>query len=150
MTELLVHATPVGCRYTTKRVEFGWIAKYKAYIVAQGFKQIKDKSYDETLSPVVNFSIIRFFFSLLVSCRGWLHTQCDVTCTYLYAPLKEEVYTLQPPGFALPGKTHIYCKLDRALYGLHQSGHEWFYEIHDILLGLGLKKLVSCNCVYIW
>lgn len=152
LADLPANVTPVGCRwvYTTKRDEFGRIARHKARLVAQGFKQVKGESYDETFSPVVNFGVIRFFFSLLVSCCGWLHTQCDVTSAYLYAPLKENVYMLQPPGFVQSDNKFQYCKLDRALYGLHQSGREWYYEIHKVLINIGFKKLSSCNCVYIF
>lgn len=152
LTELPSHVTPVGCRwvYTAKRDETGRIARYKARLVAQGFKQVKGESYDETFSPVVNFAVIRFFFSLLVSYCRWLHTQCDVTSAYLYAPLREDVYMTQPPGFVVPGQEHLCCKLDRALYGLHQSGREWYFEIHEVLLKLGFRKFESCNCVYLF
>lgn len=151
LEQLPGNTTPVGCRwvYTVKRDDKGNIAKYKARLVAQGFKQVKGESYDETFSPVVNFSIIRFFFSLLVSLNGWLHIQCDVTSAYLYAPLNETIYMSQPPGFIKEGKDSLYCKLDKALYGLHQSGRVWFYELHKVLLEMGFKKFDSCNCAYI-
>lgn len=141
---------PVGCRwvYTLKRDDKGNIAKYKARLVAQGFKQIKGDTYDETFSPVVNFGIIRFFFSILVVYLKWVHIQCDVASAYLYAPLKEKIFMTQPPGFSVPGKENMYCRLDRALYGLHQSGRLWYYEIHNVLIKLGFTKLESCNCVY--
>lgn len=60
---------PVGCRwvYTVKRDEHGKIIRFKARLVAQGYTQIRGESYDETFSPVINFGLIRFFFSLLVS-----------------------------------------------------------------------------------
>lgn len=150
LTELPQGASPVGCRwvYTIKKDDTGRIARFKSRLVAQGFKQIKGESYDETFSPVVNFSVIRFFFSLLVSLKGWLHTQCDVKCAYLYAPLTEHVFMSQPPGFVEPGKEGLFCKLDKAIYGLHQSGRVWFYEINRVLLEIGFVKLEWCNCVY--
>lgn len=141
---------PVGCRwvYTIKRDDLGKIIRYKARLVAQGYKQVKGETYDETFSPVVNFSVIRFFFSLLVSCKGWYHIQCDVTGAYLYAPLKEKIFMIQPPGFCTKGKENLFCRLDKALYGLHQSGRMWFYELNKVLLNIGFIKLDNCNCVY--
>lgn len=64
------NCTPVGSRwvFTTKKNDRGQIVHYKARLVAQGFKQVKGETYEETFSPVVNFSIIRFFFAALVSC----------------------------------------------------------------------------------
>lgn len=142
---------PVGCRwvYTVKRDENGKIVKFKARLVAQGYTQIRGESYEETFSPVINFSLIRFFFSVLVSLNGWFHTLCDVTGAYLYASLDKEIYMEQPPGFVKGDKNKI-CKLNRAIYGLHQSGREWFYEMHNVLVKIGFVKFSSCNCAYMY
>lgn len=143
-------AKPVGCRwvFTIKRDESGKIVRFKARLVAQGYKQIKGESYDLTFSPVVNFSVLRFFFSVLVSNQNWYHTQCDITGAYLYAPLKEVVYMSQPPGFSIKGMEDMFCCLDKAIYGLHQSGRVWYFELNDVLIELGFKRLENCNCVY--
>lgn len=141
---------PLGCRwvYTIKKDDTGKIARYKARLVAQGYSQIKGETYDETFSPVVNFSIIRFFFSALVSCLHWTHIQCDVKCAYLYAPLDENIWMKEPKGFETNGEQNLVCKLQRAIYGLHQSGRLWFFELHRVLEGIGFKKLEWCNCSY--
>lgn len=36
------------------------------------------------------------------------------------------------------------------MYGLHQSGHAWYFEIHKVLLKLGFRRLESCNYVYLF
>lgn len=150
LEKLPANTNTIGCRwvYTIKRDDKGNIVRYKARLVAQGYKQIKGESYDLTFSPVVNFGVIRFFLSLLVSCNNWYHIQCDVTGAYLYAPLKESIFMLQPPGFSIPGKENLVCKLDKAIYGLHQSGRMWYYELDKVLLELGFIKFENCNCVY--
>ncbi|GBN80378.1 Retrovirus-related Pol polyprotein from transposon TNT 1-94 [Araneus ventricosus] len=56
----------------------------------------------------------------------------------------------QPQGFVDPNKPDHVCHLNKALYGLHQSGREWFYEIHSVLENLSFKKLESTNCVYVY
>lgn len=138
----------LGCRwvYTIKNNDQGKPERYKARLVAQGFRQIKGESYDEVFSPVVNFSIIRFFFTLLVSLNQWTHQQCDVKSAYLYAPLEKTIYMHQPPGFGT--NKNLVCKLNKALYGLHQSGRNWYFEIHGILETLGFCKFDWCNCAY--
>ena len=85
---------------------------------------------------MLNFSVIRFFFALLVSCLDRVHLQCDVKNAYLYAPFNEVIYMKQPPGFE--SNENFVCKLNGALYGLHQSGRMWFFEIHNVLLELDL------------
>jgi hypothetical protein len=152
LTYLPDNVKPVGCRwvYTMKRDDLGNIVRYKARLVAQGFKQIKGDTYEETFSPVVNFSLIRFFFSLLVVGNGWKHIQCDVKCAYLYAPLKETIYMYQPLGFIEKGKENLFCKLNKAIYGLHQSGRVWFFEIDKVLNEIGFIKFEWCNCVYMF
>ncbi|GFX67838.1 retrovirus-related Pol polyprotein from transposon TNT 1-94 [Trichonephila clavipes] len=58
----------IGCRwvYTLKTDSKGIICRYKARLVAKGHNQQKGESYDETFSPVVNFSLVRLFFVLFV------------------------------------------------------------------------------------
>ncbi|GFS92960.1 retrovirus-related Pol polyprotein from transposon TNT 1-94 [Trichonephila clavipes] len=131
LTKLPPDKQLLGCRwvYNLKRDENGKVIRYKARLVAQGYSQIKGENYDETFSPVVNFSVIRLFFSLLVVWLKWKHFQCDVTGAYLYAPLNEEVYMKQPQGYIEKGKEGLVCKLKQALYGLHQSGRAWYIDI---------------------
>lgn len=150
LAKLPPNTIPVGCRwvYTLKMDESGKVVRYKARLVAQGFKQVRGDSYEETFSPVVNFSIIRLFFALLVVQENWVHVQCDIKGAYLYAPLKEAIYMSQPQGFIDFKKQDFYCKLNKAIYGLKQSGREWFYEINKVLTSLGFLKLGCCNCVY--
>lgn len=141
---------PLGSRwvFTTKNNDKGQIVRYKARLVAQGYKQVKGESYDETFSPVVNFTLIRLFFSLLVSHFNWTHLQLDIKCAYLYAPLEETITITQPPGFEVKGKEGHLCLLKKALYGLHQSGRVWYYEIENVLLTNGFSKIKWANCLY--
>lgn len=57
---------------------------------------------------------------------------------------------LQPPGFIIKSKENYVYKLKRALYGLHQSGRVWYFEINKVLTNLGFVKFEWCNCVYIF
>ncbi|GBM45482.1 Retrovirus-related Pol polyprotein from transposon TNT 1-94 [Araneus ventricosus] len=145
LVDLPPNIDPIGCRwvFALKKNETGEVVRCKARLVGQGFKQIKGISYDDNFSPVVNFSLIGFFFAVLVVGQNWVHIQCDIKCVYLCAPLKEDVFMKQPPGFEVKGKEGMVCKLDKALYGLHQSGREWFFEIHNTFKNLGFNTLLT-------
>ena len=80
LVKLFEGAKPLGYRwvYAIKRNQKGEIARFKARLVAQGYKQVKGITFDETFSRVIHF-----FFSLLISCLNWSHLQqCDVKNTY--------------------------------------------------------------------
>ncbi|GBM99150.1 Retrovirus-related Pol polyprotein from transposon RE1 [Araneus ventricosus] len=141
----------VGCRwvYNLKKNNEGKAVRDKACLVVQGFSQRKGENYEETFSPVINFSLIRLFFTIFVNLLQWLHWQVDVNCTYLYAKLVETVYMRQPPGYKSKKYPDYVCKLDRALYGLKQSGRLWFTEISSVLEKLGFAKLKRANGVFL-
>ncbi|GBN15796.1 Retrovirus-related Pol polyprotein from transposon TNT 1-94 [Araneus ventricosus] len=90
------------------------------------------------------------FISVLVCLHEWKNCQIDIKCAYLYAPIKETILMKQPQGFINLDKPNHVCLLKCALYGLHQSGREWFYKIHSVLESLNFQTLdwVNCVCVY--
>jgi len=47
--------------------------------------------------------------------------QFDITLTFLYRNLDEEIYMLQPNGFTNKNDLTLICRLLRSLYGLHQA-----------------------------
>jgi len=42
-----------------------------------------------------------------------------------------------------------FWKLNKAIYGLKQSGREWNKELNNFLMNLGFKQLVSELCLYV-
>ena len=59
--------------------------------------------------------------------------QIDVTTTFLYAPLEEEVFMEQPEGTVKKGDEGKVMSLLKCLYGLKQSSRQWNIYI-DIVL----------------
>ena len=74
----------VQCKWVfrTKFKADGPLDKYKARLVAEGFKQIPGVDFFETFSPVVKVSTIRIVFTLAVS-KGWNIQHIDVSNAFL-------------------------------------------------------------------
>ena len=64
---------------------------------------------------------LRFLLSFAV--------QRDKTA-YLNAEIDEEIFVQQPLGFeVLKDSENLVCKLKKSLYGLKQSGRNWFFTL---------------------
>ena len=91
----------LGCKwiYKRKRDKDGSISRYRARIVALGFRQKAFDSYrpDETYSPVVSKDSLRMFLSISAKENLTIY-QADVKATFLQAPLKEVIYMTPPHG----------------------------------------------------
>ncbi|GKF72355.1 retrovirus-related pol polyprotein from transposon TNT 1-94 [Tanacetum coccineum] len=64
----------------------------------------------------------------------------DVKTTFLYGPLKEEVYVNQPDGFVDPYHPDQVYRLKKALYGLKQAPRAWYDELSNLLVSKGFSK----------
>ena len=98
----------------------GSIERYKARLVARGFSQQPGLDYDETFSPVIKRSTIRFILTISLS-QGWSVKQLDVSNVFLHGDLQEQVYLAQPPGFEDSSHPDYVCHLHKALFGLKQA-----------------------------
>lgn len=106
--------------FRVKRKADNTLDKYKACLVAEGYKRCYGIDYEYTFSSVVKVATIRIVLSIAVSC-GWSLRQLDVQNAFLHGVLEEEVYMQQPPGYEDKTNPHYVCKLDKALYGLKQA-----------------------------
>ena len=116
-------------------------------MVVEGFSQVEGVDYDQTFSPTVRFESIRQLIALGAS-KGLQMHQMDVTTTFLYAPLEEEVFMEQPEGTVLPGDEGKVMWLRKCLYGLKQAPRQWNILIDGVLKKLGFTRLKSDVGIY--
>ena len=98
-----------------------------------------DFNKDETYQPIAKHSTLRTSLSLAAR-NNWEIHQIDVKSAYLHGKLKEKIYMRQPPGFIVVGKELMVCQLDKWLYGLRQSGGEWYKKHSSGMKALNFKK----------
>ncbi|MCO5563964.1 hypothetical protein L7F22_017617 [Adiantum nelumboides] len=65
--------------------------KYKAKVVAKGFKQEKGIDFDEVFSPMVKMTTLRCFLALVAKLDLVLH-QMDFRTTFLRGDFDEKIY----------------------------------------------------------
>lgn len=158
---------------STKYNEKGEIAKRKVRLVGKGFGQKPGVDYNETSAPVVKKSSIRLLMALAVQNKFKVH-QMDVVTAYLNGDLEEQVYMELPEQLEetlvevlkekeLPEGDRVtaqqwlqklreggdkVCLLKKSLYGLKQSGLQWYRKLDEVLRKIGMRRLESDPCVY--
>ena len=113
--------------FALKRNSKGEIIRHKARYVDRGFEQKQGVDYYQTHSPTVKMVTLRVLLSSAVRKEMKLK-QLDIKTAYLNAAIEEELFVDQLSGFVknnANGKSNV-CRLKISLYGLKQSGRNWF------------------------
>ena len=136
--------------YTIKQGQKEGEVTYKARYVARGYSQVSGIDYDETFSPTTRFTSIRMLLQKAVNESFHLH-QMDVKGAYLNAPIDKEIYVQQPPGYERTDEsgTRLTCHLKRSLYGVKQSGRNWYMTLTDFLKSKNFTVTNTDPCVYV-
>nr|GEW80536.1 ribonuclease H-like domain-containing protein [Tanacetum cinerariifolium] len=103
-----------------KRDEENTVIRNKSRLVAKGYAQKEGVDFKESFAPVARLEAVRLFITFAAH-KSFTVYQMDVKTTFLYGPLKEEVYVNQPDGFVDPYHPDKVYRLKKALYGLKQA-----------------------------
>ena len=114
-------AKTIGCKWIFKRKlkPHGSIEKYKACLVAKGFKQKKSVDYFDTFTHLTRISSIRVLIALALVHNLVIH-QMDIKTTFLNGELEEEIYMDKLDGYMVPGEEQKFCRLVKSLYRLNK------------------------------
>lgn len=132
---------PIGSRWIFSIKADG---RYKARLVAQGFRQVYGVDYFETYSPTLSMDSLRILLAVSAFLDFEIH-QIDIKTAYLEGDLDEEVYLRCPQGI----ETKKFIRLNKALYGLKQAGKAWYEKLNSTLTSLGFSRSSSDHCIYI-
>nr|GEW05411.1 hypothetical protein [Tanacetum cinerariifolium] len=109
--------------WKNKRDEENTFIRNKSCLVAKGYAQKEGVDFEESFAPVAWLEAVRLFIAYAAH-RSFTIYQMDVKTTFLYGPLKEEVYVNQSDGFVDPYHPDKVYRLKKALYGFKQAPRE--------------------------
>ena len=130
----------------------------KARLVARGFEE--DSSELQKDAPTCLKESVKILISI-ASAKNWKLRSLDIQSAYLQGkPITREVYLKPPPEYY---DGHIW-KLNKTVYGLSDAARNWYNQVREQLLELGLKlspydsalfsyvkegKLLGIICLYV-
>ena len=121
---------------------YGEVDKYKAWLVANGYKQEIGVDYREVFVPVVRHDTIRLIVALAGQ-HSWPIFQLDMKSAFRHGDLQEQVFIDQPPGYLKLGSEHEVYNFKKALYGLKQAPCAWYSRNDAYFSKEGFKKCPS-------
>ncbi|GKA45885.1 retrovirus-related pol polyprotein from transposon TNT 1-94 [Tanacetum coccineum] len=129
--------------WKNKRDEENTVIRNKSRLVAKGYAQKEGIDFEESFAPVARLEAVRLFIAYAAH-KSFTVYQMDVKTTFLYGPLKEEVYVNQPDGFVDPYHPDKVYRLKKALYGLKQAPRAWYDELSNFLVSPKDSKRKVC------
>jgi len=145
---------PPGCRPVNSHYIFkikanlkGQVDRFKARLVAEGFRQRFGIEYIKTHASVCKMQTFR---AQMAHCaeHDLLHEIIDVKSAYLeaYMDPKIPVY-INIPG--QPAPEGMAARLLKSLYGTRQAGHNWHETIVPLLIKWGFVKSPADPCCFL-
>jgi Reverse transcriptase (RNA-dependent DNA polymerase) len=125
----------------------GMVVAHKTRLVAQGFSQAEGIDYNEVFSPTTKLSAI-CIIAAIATRNNWELEQTDIDGAYLNARIKDIIYMCQPKGYETPGEEHQVCRLNRAIYGLKQSGREWYETFTTVMYKFNFTHCETEHAVF--
>ncbi|GKA50800.1 retrovirus-related pol polyprotein from transposon TNT 1-94 [Tanacetum coccineum] len=125
--------------WKNKHEEENTVIRNKSHLIAKGYAQKEGIDFEESFASVARLEAVRLFIAYAAH-KSFTVYQMDVKTTFLYGPLKEEVYVNQPDGFVDPYHPDKVYRLKKALYGLKQAPRAWYDELSNFLVSKGFSK----------
>nr|GEZ48432.1 retrovirus-related Pol polyprotein from transposon TNT 1-94 [Tanacetum cinerariifolium] len=107
--------------------------------MSKGYAQKEGVDFEESFAPVARLEAVRLFITYDAH-KSFIVYQMDVKTSFLYGPLREEVYVNQPDGLVDPYHPDKVYSLKKALYGLKQAPRAWYNELSNFLVSKGFSK----------
>lgn len=103
---------------------------HKCRLVARGDQQKASTYQPDLMSNTVHHYALMSCLSIALQ-NNYDIIQLDISSAYLYASLEEELYIRSPSHLGLWNTVH---RLKKSLYGLKQSGANWYKKITNFIV----------------
>ena len=136
--------------FKRKRFPDGSLNKHKARLCAHGGMQQWGIHYWETFAPVVNWLSVRLVLVLAIVYDLPVKS-IDFVLAFPQSELDVPIFMELPPGFHVPTgeKGQYIVELKKSLYGLKQSGLNWYEKLKQGLEKRGFVSSKVDPCVFI-
>ncbi|GJX39316.1 putative ribonuclease H-like domain-containing protein [Tanacetum coccineum] len=130
--------------WKNNREEENTVIRNKSRLVDKGYAQKEGIDFEESFAPVARLEAVRLFIAYTAH-KSFTVYQIDVKTTFLYGPLKEEVYVNQPDGFV--GKAFIWSQTSTKERGMDELSISWelkFFlgiQIHQSPRGIFINQV---------
>ena len=138
--------------------------RFKARLVARGFKQIAGVDYNETFAPTAKMTTFRLFLFFVAHYKLY-EDQQDIKTAFLNSPIEEDIFVAIPKelteenplgldmklfGHLIPRSNRRYVhKLQKSLYGIKQAPRDWYKTMNAFLINiLKLTRSQFDHCLY--
>nr|GEW04994.1 hypothetical protein [Tanacetum cinerariifolium] len=125
--------------WKNKREEENIVIRNKSRLVGKGYAQKEGIDFEESFALVDQLEAVWLFIAYAAH-KSFRVYQMDVKTTFLYDPLKEEVYVNKPDGFVDPYHPDYVYRLKKALYRLKQAPRAWYDELSNFIVTKGFSK----------
>ena len=125
------------------------VYKHKARLNLHGGQQIQGVHYEETYSPVVQWSSVRLAL-ILSLLQGWAKRQVDFVLAFPQADISHDTFMKLPKGVKTihgDGDTHV-LKVKKNLYGGKNAGKIWYEHLKGALENIGFTQSEADGCVF--
>jgi hypothetical protein len=140
---------PVKVVWKIKYSADGKPTRHKARVVIGGHRQRQGIDYNDVFAPTLGMTSLRALLSHAAVHGHHIHN-IDIKSAFLYADIHGEVYMVLPP--TVPNKDEqgqeLVARLNKCLYGLHESPLRWSETITAWLIKQGFSRSTADTCVF--
>eukprot|EP00170_Pyropia_yezoensis_P002164 contig_9108_g2168 len=129
-----------------KRGPVGEVRRHKSRAVVCGNLQVFGRDHTEVWAPVARKATLMALLAVAAADKLLLY-QLDVETAFLNGPVEEELYVRQPKGYERGDPTLVF-RLRKALYGLKQAARQWYLELVNLMLRMGMTQSDADPCLF--